>query len=509
MARRTVAVIGGGCAGVLVTRQLLRCSDDDPIIIEPDILGGGPAYGPAQPWHLLNSRAGAMSADPDDPQHFVRWARSVGIAAEPTDFLPRREFGRYLRAALAEAVAETGDRLTHHRTRVARVLPDGVGCTVELADGHRIRADHAVLATGGAAAARPAVVPVDLQDHPGYVGDPWRPDALAAVPSRAPVLLIGTGLTAIDVALTLTSGERAGRGAPLIAVSRHGQVPQAHVACPSSPIVPSLGAGPAGAGPAGVGPAGVGPAGVRSVGVGSVGVGPGGVAAFGEELVGAGSPGLRALVRAVRDRAGRGEQWRTVVDGLRPYLDGIWTSLAHDEQEAFLRHLARFWESHRHRMAPSVAARVADLRADGVLDVRTGGVRSIAAAAGGGFDVVLADGGAQWFAAVVNCAGPGRLPGSAGPLIGGLLEAGAARVGPHGLGLAVDAAGRVIDATGAVQQRLWVLGPLRRGVQWETTAVPELRAQAAALVARLAATGTSVRRAQRDRRLGGRRWDAA
>jgi uncharacterized NAD(P)/FAD-binding protein YdhS len=467
MTRRIVAVIGGGCAGVLVTREVLRCSDDDPVLIEPDTLGGGPAYGSAQPWHLLNSRAGAMSADPDDPQHFVRWARSVGIAADASSFLPRRDFGRYLRAALAETVAATGDRFTHHRTRVARLVPDGVGCTLELADGRRLRADHAVLATGGPAAARPAIVPADLDDHPGYVGDPWRPDALVAVPSRAPVLLIGTGLTAIDVALTLTSGERAGRSAPIVAVSRHGQVPQAQLATASpcaAPIGPPSDGDPA---------------------------------------------GLRVLVRAVRRQADQAVDWRSVVDGLRPSLDGWWTSLPPVEQEAFLRHLARFWESHRHRMSPAVATRVADLRADGLLDVRTGGIRSIAAAPDGGFDVVLADGASRRFAAVVNCAGPGRLPRSAGPVVGGLLDAGAARVGPHGLGLAVDGVGRVIDAAGDVQQRLWVVGPLRRGVSWETTAVPELRAQAASLAARLSVTGGAARWAHRDRRVGGRRWDAA
>jgi uncharacterized NAD(P)/FAD-binding protein YdhS len=79
---------------------------------------------------------------------------------------------------------------------------------------------------------------------------------------------------------------------------------------------------------------------------------------------------------------------------------------------------------------------------------------------------------------VVNCAGPGRLPAAAGPLVRGLLDSGGARVGPHGLGLDIDRVGRLIGAGGAVRERLWLIGPLRRGAQWETTAVPEIRAQA-------------------------------
>src|SRR3954451_17514646 len=92
MRSRTVGVVGGGCAGVLATRELLRCSDDRVVLIEPDEPGGGLAYGTARPWHLLNSRAGAMSADPEDPGHFVRWA-----GCSPEEFRPRAEFGRYLR----------------------------------------------------------------------------------------------------------------------------------------------------------------------------------------------------------------------------------------------------------------------------------------------------------------------------------------------------------------------------------------------------------------------------
>jgi uncharacterized NAD(P)/FAD-binding protein YdhS len=462
MARRTVAVIGGGCAGVLVTRQLLRCSDDDLVLIEPDLLGGGPAYAAAQPWHLLNSRAGAMSADPDDPQHFVRWARAAGITAGPDDFLARRDYGRYLRFALAEAIEDDPARFTRHRARVTRVRPDDTGCTVELDDGDAVRADHVVLAVGSPAGAHPSVVPARVQDQPGYVGDPWRRDALTGVPGREPVLLIGTGLTAIDVALSLTSGERAGRSAPIVAVSRHGQVPQAHTAVASPPVTGLV------------------------------------------------DGSLRAIVRAVRERADKAGDWRSAVDGLRPYLDTVWTSLAHDEQEAFLRHLARFWESHRHRMAPSVAERIADLRATGALDVRSGGVRSIVAAPGGGFDVVLGDGAPRRFAAVVNCAGPGRLPGSAGPLVRDLIGAGLARAGAHGLGLDVDADGRLVGRDAAVQDRLSVVGPLRRGALWETTAVPELRAQAARLVTGSSGvTGRPSLRVHRTFRPREPRWDAA
>jgi uncharacterized NAD(P)/FAD-binding protein YdhS len=237
------------------------------------------------------------------------------------------------------------------------------------------------------------------------------------------VLLVGTGLTAVDVALTLTADGR--RTAPVVAVSRRGLLPLTHTPAAPPPAIPALGD----------------------------------------------CASLRQVVRAVRAAAAEAGDWRHVVDGLRPHLDGLWTALTHAEQDAFLRHLARQWECHRHRMAPVVAARVAELRANGLLEIRAGGAEAWP--------------GRADFAAVIDCAGPGRLPGAAGPLIRGLLAAGVARPGPHGLGLDIDPRGRLVGAGGRVHDRLWLVGPLRRGAGWETTAVPEIRAQARRLAADL------------------------
>ncbi|MBL7254179.1 FAD/NAD(P)-binding protein [Paractinoplanes lichenicola] len=408
----TVAVVGGGCAGVLATRELLSNTDDRVVLIEPDEPGGGLAYGAARPWHLLNSRAGAMSADSRDPGHFARWA-----GCSPDEFRPRVDYGRYLRDVLSDI---SGPRLTIRRSRAAGLSATGV----VLADGAEVKAERVVVATGSPAPAQPAARP----DHPDYVADPWAKGALEAIPSDVPVLLVGAGLTAIDVALTLTEGDR---DAPITAVSRRGQLPLTHTEVAAPPVGPAL-----------------------------------------DDCA-----TLRDVVRAVRAEAARAGDWRAVVDGLRPYLDQLWTAFTPAEQDAFLRHLARPWECHRHRMAPSVGARVATLREEGRLEVRAGGVRSMTAPPAGGLLVEL-EAGVQWFGAVVNCAGPGRLPAAAGSFVGGLLAAGQARVGPHGLGLDIDASGRLIAADGRVQEDRWLIGPLRRGALWETTAVPEIRAQA-------------------------------
>jgi uncharacterized NAD(P)/FAD-binding protein YdhS len=436
MSRQTVTVVGGGCSGVLAARELLRVPGVDVRIVDPGEVGGGVAYGAARPWHLLNSRAGAMSADPADPGHFARWA-GVG----PQEFVPRPVYARYLRAVLADAFATHPGRLRVIQGRAVTVRTgpaagDAGRAGVVLAGGRVVRSDHVVLAVGNPAGAQPSSVPAEVRQHAAYVPDPWRDGALEALPKDRPVLLVGTGLTAVDVALTLTS---AGRTAPVVAVSRRGLLPLTHAVTAAPPLRPALGD----------------------------------------------CAGLREVIRVVRAAAGEAGDWRAVVDGLRPDLDRLWAALTPAEQDAFLRHLARPWECHRHRMAPAVAARVAWLRAQGLLRVRAGGLRTVTPAEDGGLVAELA-GGLLAVGGIVNCAGPGVLPAAAGPLVAELLAEGVARVGPHGLGLDIDQYGRLVGAD-ARTRGVWVLGPLRRGARWETTAVPEIRDQARRLAHDIAA----------------------
>jgi uncharacterized NAD(P)/FAD-binding protein YdhS len=73
------------------------------------------------------------------------------------------------------------------------------------------------------------------------------------------------------------------------------------------------------------------------------------------------------------------------------------------------------------------------------------------------------------------------------PLARALLARGLVRDDPAGFGIEVDADGRPLDAEGHAVSGLHAIGPLLRARDWETTAVPEIREQAAALAARLLA----------------------
>ncbi|WP_412541861.1 FAD/NAD(P)-binding protein [Longispora sp. K20-0274] len=431
MSRRVMTVIGGGCSGAIVAAHLLRTRDGTVQLVEPrDRLGRGVAYDTDDAWHLLNSRAGNMSALADVPDDFVRWCAWRRLRGGPDDFLPRRAYGRYLEATLDHAAAAHPGRLRVVRQRAVRVAPDAV----ELADGTRLRTDWTALALGHAPTTDPLGAPAG---SPGRIGDPWAPGALDAVRAEEPVVLLGTGLTAVDVALSLA---RRGHYGGVHAVSRHGLLPRAHTARPGDPAAaPRSGA-------------------------------PGPLA------LPTGGESLGKLLRMVREAMETAADWRPVIDALRPRLDALWRGLTQEEQARFLRHVARYWEIHRHRMAPVVGTAVERLLDSGELTVTAGQVARATASG-----VALTDGRTLPGRTVINCTGPGCAARTGDPLVRGLVADGLARFDRHGLGLDVDDDGMLLGHDGLPSGRIWTVGPLRRGRWWETTAVPEIRAQTAAL----------------------------
>ena len=405
-----VAVIGGGLSGALATRALLLHTNWRTVLVSPEIQPGrGVAYGAAEPWHVLNSRAAAMSADSADPQHLLRWCHARGLPAAPADFLPRARYGDYIADQFTAATRAAGHRFERHVAAATSVRRDGAGFVVQDDTGCAVRAGHVVLAVGNPASQVPAGVSAAARRSVEFVADPWAVGALDAVPAGEPVLLIGTGLTAVDVALTLTAG---GRRTPIHALSRRGLLPLAHVPVPAP--------------------------------------------AAGLDLPA--EPSLRPLLRRLREAVAAGAAWTAVADELRTQADRLWAGLDADAQERFLRHAHRYWEVHRHRMAPPVAARVAQLREQGTLRVRAGRLTSVEPHPDGGLTVHVAGEEPRRYGAVVSCVGPGALPGAAQPLLSGMLDDGLLRLGPHRLGIDADADGRVLDADGQPQPGLWLVG---------------------------------------------------
>jgi uncharacterized NAD(P)/FAD-binding protein YdhS len=429
---RDVAIVGAGFSGSLLAINLLRHDGPRATLIErAPAIGTGVAYGAAHPAHVLNVRAANMSAFPDDPGHFVRWLEARGVAGAGAAFVQRTVYGDYLRALLDEARATAADRLTVVAGDAVDLVPDDpVG--VRLAGGGVVRADAAVLAVGNL----PPHVPPGLGALEGsarYRANPWASDIATGLGDDDIVLLVGTGLTMIDVALAL---EARGFGGRIVAMSRRGLIPRRHEAGAPNP-------GPIAERPRGR---------------------------------------LSALTREVRARGDR-IGWRNAVDELRPFTQMIWGQAEAAERSRFLRHLRPWWDVHRHRLAPAVADRLAASIASGLLTVVAGKTHDVREVDGGvelawrprGADVVET----LTVQRIVNCTGPqGDLHRTDEPLLAAMVGRGAIRPDAEHLGIDVDSTGRAIAANGTRNDRVFALGPMTRGAFWEIVAVPDIRRQA-------------------------------
>jgi uncharacterized NAD(P)/FAD-binding protein YdhS len=424
-----VAIIGGGAAGALQALHLAKAGIGPVTLIErAREPGRGVAYSTRRPEHLLNVPARRMSAFADDPEHFTRWfAGHAGGTAE--DYAPRMLYGDYLAGLLGEAgiAAVKGE------------AADIVGNRVLLADGGAIEADAVILAPGNFRPATPrGVDPAAL--GPLWVDDPWAEGISGGLGRDAVVMLLGSGLTAVDAALTLDAAGYEGR---IVALSRRGLAPRAHG--PREPL-----------------------------------------AAPSEDL----PPHCVAMLRRVRARSAA-IGWRAAVYELRTVTQALWGAASLDERRRFLRHLRPWWDVHRHKLAPAVGATIEAMQAAGRLSIVA--ARLVSVEAEGDQAVVrfrprgMEQEETLRVARIVNCTGPEADIARAGePLLAALLQSGRIRADALKVGIEVDQHCRTIDAQGRASGTLDALGPVTKGTFWESVAVPDIRGQAERVAALIA-----------------------
>jgi uncharacterized NAD(P)/FAD-binding protein YdhS len=450
----TIAVIGAGFSGTLLTLHLLRyCPPPTRLLLieRNSQFGRGLAYSTGNASHILNVPAGRMSAFHDQPDDFLTWLTSQpesenGMAVGPQTFAPRRLFGAYVRALLNEEIKRSGrDRLELVKGDVVALDRTPHPLTLTLDRDRTVQADLAVLATGNFPPEPMPVANPSFYDTPFYRPDPWAPDALANLDPDAAVLLLGTGLTTVDAVISLLDQ---GHRGPIYALSRRGLLPRRHAAvpmrAPEHEPYPTT---------------------------------------------------VTALTRFLRNETARataqGSGWQPVIDELRPFMVDVWQTMKLPDRQRFLRHLRPWWDVHRHRMAGPVADRIEAAQASGQLRIMVGRVRDYAIE-GQQVDVVYRPRRQECLATVrvarvMNCAGPGAdFDRISDPLIRSLLRDGVVRPDPLRLGLDVTGNCALLNRDGAISRRLFAVGPVTKGTFWEMTAVPDIRRQTEKLAEYLA-----------------------
>lgn len=345
--------------------------------------------------------------------------------------LPRGRYRTYLADIVnrAHASVANGSTLSVLTERAIGLEAITNGYRVHLSSGQSLSADRVVLALG----APPAEIPKGVDPAAGWISNPLRTDVHARLSTDSPVLLLGTGLTMVDAALLLA---RHRPDLPLVARSHHGLVPlpqPEQFKIPTSPLAAPTDAT---------------------------------ALAY-----------LHAGRRVVDEAIRNGQPWQWAVDDLRRSAPAWWANLCPLERQRFVRHMGRRWAVVSHRMARPVHDAITALRDDGRLDVGKGALHSLSLKDGRSH-AVLNEGGQERtleVGAVLDCRGPGGDP-ALHPLVARALAEGVIRRGEGSPGLFVAP-----DGTLDVQGRLHSLGWLRKGAEFESAGIPELRRQADAL----------------------------
>ncbi len=446
-----LAIIGSGFSGTFLTIQLLKKASPpfSIVLVEgiPHRLGRGIAYETTMDCHLLNVPAGNMSAFPDDPENFLRWAKSIEqcllnppwvTEITALSFLPRQSYGDYLVWLLdqAEQTAKAGVRLLRKSDEATGIVQGQNGTKINLASGDFLRVRQTVLAVGNFRPSDPSVNDTSFYQSQRYHNNPWAATVLAEVMPTRSCLLLGSGLTMADWAIALGQNNYAGT---IHTLSRHGLWPQAH----------RVGSG----------------------------------VACNLELTYA-NPTVGGLLSQIRHaiKAVGVEEWRSVIDALRPHNQSLWKSLSLVEKKRFLRHVRPYWDSHRHRLAPVVHECLRAMLGSGQLCRHVGRIVEYHEH-DNGVEVIFRHRSSDRMETlavetVINCTGSeSDYRKLDSPLMAELFRLGVALPDSLSLGLDVDPNGALIDGLGIPSDCLFTLGPPQKGILWETTAVPEIRRQ--------------------------------
>ncbi|MFM0736378.1 FAD/NAD(P)-binding protein [Paraburkholderia xenovorans] len=446
-----IAVIGGGFTGAAFIIHAIHASqsaagDETALRLQFDLIersaeiGRGIAYSTRDPLHRINVPSDRMSLFCDDPTHATRWLIAHDLLdpgstdANGHHYVSREHYGAYVAATLRDTVAAAGDRVrfTHWRASATAIHVAGTVHEVILDTGVSIEADRIALCIGHAAPALPCEISDATLRNPALITNPWAPQAFERIPQHASVLVVGTGLTMADCAVSLL--ERGHRG-PITAISRRGLLAQ-----------------------------------------------PQGLFSSEADFLGDAQPPstVRALLRMLRERIAREmplRGWQPAVDALRFDLARVWQALPPSEQRRVVRRLLPFWDVHRFRVAPQVHAVLREAIDARRIVVETKGIAGIDDNARDGFVVTLKQrSGAREqrvFDRIVFCTGPARNI-SANPLVHSLLAAGRARLDGAGIGLDVDSHSQLRERDGGLVAGLFAFGPITRGSFGEMSGAPDI-----------------------------------
>jgi uncharacterized NAD(P)/FAD-binding protein YdhS len=430
-----IAIVGRGFSGMMMAIALMnrvRVPFHLHLFDPNSSVSGGQALSSGNAGAILNSRVRDLSVSAGDPDDFNDWLcsnaafRSAVPAAIPgflQIFVPKGIFSDYVYQRFSQALALRRDitvQLSH--MPVTAVRRQGAGFVLEGDGGADMSFDRVILATGYG---------VGPSSGPGQ----RRPATPSTVPARRlkvqqHTVLLGNGLAVVDKLLQLRDNGYEGQ---ITIVSRRGFLPQSHTRRNADPVFPADAL----------------PTGLSEI--------------------------MRFIRKACRDAEASGQNWQSVMNGLRKHARGLWQSLPENDKRRFDRHLRAVYDSHRNRLPEALHLRLAGEMAGGNTVLRRGWLLRQT-----GAGVVIRPGGQAETLdipadRVIDCRC--QAPDLSTPLMRSLFDAKLAEADELGLGLAVDVSGQVmVDGRGV--DGIFAIGPLGLGSLPDIDLVPEIVSQA-------------------------------
>lgn len=469
--KRSIAIIGMGCSGTLVLRALTaRLHQDEAVEILMFEQSG--EFGPGIPYghqhgddcFILNMQSSLLGANLSNEREFFEWLerKSINLTDEASLYVQRTLMGEYLKDVFKESLA----RLDGLNIRY-RLIKDEVRELKKEADAYEIgvrdfsyRADHIVLAVGHQKKTTP------FPGNERYIANPYHAlEAIKNIPRDARIGILGTKLTAVDMALLLHK-----HGFENIAMfSKSGSLPlvrgsrqtEYHAPEPDKPELHRLSSF------------------LRSfrrqLGAMNEQEYDGFVSGRNEHA---------RLRKEIRQAAGI-RKWHALLDRSKDFIDEFWLNLSAFKKHLFLRKYQGMWMSYRHPMPLKNAHKITQLLGDRLLSVYSGYVSMAFDSELQAFRVAV-DGEPLTVDYVIDATGtPVELLKIDSPLIQNLLqqsfiaqcEFGGARIDPDTYRL-------------QGQDNIFAIGQLTRGTIFYVSAIERLLVHAEVIASQLVASNT-------------------
>jgi uncharacterized NAD(P)/FAD-binding protein YdhS len=316
MKKIEIAIIGGGASGVIAAIRLLETLGERAhitIFESKKSLAEGRAYSTQEPTHLLNVPVEKMDYSIHHPLDFKSWLEKNHYSVFQTKyypFVPRNLYAQYLRERLKEVEKKVGLSIRWLKKRVNKIKETAQGWKLSDLEGSTWEFSFCLCASGYQEDFGREALKLSKKFESNLL-NAYDSDRIREISPNENVLLIGAGLSAVDVWRQLKDQ---GHKAHITFFSRHGLFPLSH--------------------------------------------GEAGAAIKLEDLKGKSVSDIYLYLKKVKAQLKL--TWATVADSLRPQISTLWTSFSESQKMQFLNRYKPYWEIIRHRLPAPVHAELSD-----------------------------------------------------------------------------------------------------------------------------------------------------